>query len=172
MTATLENKLISKTEVAKLRVVHALKVIIGLSKKIAMKAMRSLKNGALQFSYLVDGIRCSAFVKAATLQKYENVAIFDSQFMTGVHQYAAAVAQSVGLDATYQDGYNGSVEHCVIETDNKQDLWDGKIYIRLSTMRDGSLKWVAYQSVKMTATYSTSENLKSLLLSLKEKFGI
>ena len=122
MTATLENKIVSKTEIAKLRVVHALKIVIGLSKKISMKAMRSLKNGALQFSYLVDGIRCSAFVKAATLQKYENVAVLDSHFMTGVHQYAAAVAQSIGLDATYQDGYNGSAEHCVIQTNNKQFL--------------------------------------------------
>lgn len=66
---TTYNRTLTVCEIAKFRIVYTLKLVIGISKKIVMRASKTMKNGALQFSYLVDGIKCSCFVKKAYFER-------------------------------------------------------------------------------------------------------
>lgn len=82
---TLTAKTLTPSEIAKFRIIHVLKIVIGLSKKIVMRANRTMKNGALQFSYLVDGVKCSCFVKKALIEREErNAAIASLSFESSV----------------------------------------------------------------------------------------
>lgn len=87
-TATV--KTLTTKEIAKFRIIYVLKLVIGLSKKIVMKANRTMKNGALQFSYLVDGVRCSCFVKKAVVEReeynaaHQNARIFENNVLDAI----------------------------------------------------------------------------------------